>query len=149
MAQEIESNFKMYLSGAISGVIWLAILVFAVAKKTKRMEKAKLKLIIRIGTISLGICLVLCTTGYHFGKIAVAYYEFSNDATEETMGIVDHIERTARDRISLTIDNKKYTVVHYSSDPVFDFERDIRRGDTVQIRYGKTSKFIFDIYELK
>jgi len=149
MAQEIESNFKMYLSGAIVGVIWLAILVFAVVKKTKHMEKPKLKLIIRIGVISLGICLQMCITGYHFGKIAVAYYEFSNDVTEEAVGIIDHIERTARDRVSLTVDNKKYTVVQYSSDPVFDFERDIRLGDTVQIRYGKNSKFIFDICELK
>ena len=64
------------------------------------------------------------------------------------MGVVDSIELTSKDRLELIIDKEKYTMV-YSSVKVSsnDIINNITKGDTVQIKFGKKSKFIFDISE--
>ena len=80
--------------------------------------------------------------------ISLAYYEYNHDFAEEKIGVIDGIEQDGKDRLCLNIDNTEYTMVYSSVKHSIIEDRDIDKGDTVKIKFGVRSKYIFDIYEL-
>ena len=75
----------------------------------------------------------------------MARYEYEHICAEERVGMVEKIERI-KDRIIVIIDGEKYLVVYSSGDSdSIEIGKDIDRGNIVKFRYGKKSKFIFDI----
>ena len=40
-------------------------------------------------------------------------------------------------------------MVYSIEETIVDFRKDIVEGDSVKFKYGKNSKFIFDIYEIE
>ncbi len=149
MYELIKSSLLTYaFVAAFSGFV-LMLIIFGIFKSTKNIKSQKIKTVLRFGISGVLVCL----WAWHFVymnlyPISLAYYEYNNDIVEEKNGVINSIEQDGKDRINLIIDNTKYTMVHSSASPVVIIGRDIDEGDTVKIKFGVRSKYIFDIYEL-
>ena len=149
MYELIKSSLQSYaFVAAFTGLCVLSV-VYATFKNTKNIENKKLKTILRFSISSVLICFwtwfFLCVNLY---PISLAYYEYNHNFAEEKIGVIDSIEQEGKDRIYLIIDNAEYTMVDSSVSPAVIIGRDIDEGDTVKIKFGVRSKYIFDIYEL-
>lgn len=78
--------------------------------------------------------------------ISLACFEYDHDIVEEKIGVINNIEYDVKDRMNLIIDNTEYTMVYSSVSTDDIIGRDIDEGDTVKIKFGTKSKYIFDIY---
>ena len=149
MYELIKSSLQSYVFAAAFSGLWVLSAVYATFKNTKNIENKKLKTILRFSISSVLICFwtwfFLCVNLY---PISLAYYEYNHNFTEEKVGVIDSIEQNGKDRICLIIDNAEYTMVDSSVSPAFIIGKDIDEGDTVKIKFGVRSKYIFDIYEL-
>jgi len=145
----IKSSLQAYSFVAAFSGLWILSAVYGTFKNTKNMENIKLKTVLRFGIGSVLICFwiwfFVCVNLY---PISLAYYEYNHDFVEEKIGVIDTIEQDGKDRIYLNIDNAKYTMVDSSVSHAVNIGRDIDEGDTVKIKFGVRSKYIFDIYEL-
>jgi len=145
----IKSSLQAYSFVAAFSGLWILSAVYGTFKNTKNMENIKLKTVLRFSIGSVLICFwiwfFVCVNLY---PISLAYYEYNHDFVEEKIGVIDTIEQDGKDRIYLNIDNAKYTMVDSSVSHAVNIGRDIDEGDTVKIKFGVRSKYIFDIYEL-
>ena len=147
MNELIRTNLLSYVFVTIFSGLWISLVIFSTFKKTNSIHKVKI--LIRTIISSILICLWIYFFVYvNLYPVSLAYYEYRNNSTQQIVGVVDSIELTSKDRLELIIDKEKYTMV-YSSVKVSsnDIINNITKGDTVQIKFGKKSKFIFDISE--
>ena len=149
MYELIKSSFQAYAFAAVFSGLWILLVVYGMFKKTKKIENKKIKTVLRFGISGVLVCL----WAWHFVyinlyPISLAYYEYNHDFAEEKIGVIDGIEQDGKDRMNLIIDNTEYTMVHSSVSPAVIIGKDIDEGDTVKIKFGVRSKYIFDIYEL-
>jgi hypothetical protein len=115
----------------------------------KDIENKKIKTVLRFGISGALVCLWAWFFVYkNFYPISLAYYEYNHNLVEEKIGVIERIEQNGKDRISISIDNTEYTVVHSSVNPLFVIGKDIDEGDTVKIEYGEKSRYVFDIHEI-
>ena len=146
MYELIKSSFLTYASVAAFTGLWVLLAVYGIFKNTKNIKNIKMKTILRFSISSVLICfwmwLFVCVNLY---PISLAYYEYNHDFAEEKIGVIDGIEQDGKDRIYLNINNVEYTMVDSSVIPAVIIGRDIGEGDTVKIKYGVRSKYIFDI----
>ena len=149
MYELIKSSFQAYASAAAFSGVWILLAVYGTFKNTKKIENKKMKTVLRFSIGSVLICFwiwfFVCVNLY---PISLAYYEYNHDFAEEKIGVIDGIKQDGKDRIYLNIDNEEYTMVDSSVSPAFIIGKDIDEGDTVKIKFGVRSKYIFDIYEL-
>ena len=149
MYELIKSSLLAYAFAAVFSGLWILLVVYGMFKKTKKIENKKIKTVLRFGISGVLVCL----WAWHFVymnlyPISLAYYEYNQEIVEEKIGVIESVEQSEKDRIYLTIDNTKYTMVDSSVSPAFIIGKDIDEGDTVKIKFGVRSKYIFDIYEL-
>jgi len=142
----IKSSLLAYAFAAAFSGLWILLAVHGTFKNTKNIENKKMKTVLRF---SIGSVLV-CLWAWHFVymnlyPISLAYYEYNHDFAEEKIGVIDRIEQDVKDRMNLIIDNTEYTMVYSSVSPAVIIGRDIDEGDTVKIKVGVRSKYIFDI----
>ena len=149
MRELLKSNYNAYLGVTTFMGIWVLLLIYSVFKKTRDIAKGKVK-----NLVVVGISSVLVSAWVYFFiylnlyPIALANYEYKNDLTKVITGTVSSIEQKGKDRVELVIDNSKYIIVHSSRNPVVDIDRNVTEGDTVSVRIGVKSKFVFCINEL-
>ncbi len=147
MYELIKSSLSTYAFVAAVFGLWSLLVIYGMFKKTKDIENKKIKTVLRFGISGVLVCL----WAWHFVyinlyPISLAYYEYNHDFAEEKTGVIDGIEQDGKDRIYLTIDNEEYTMVDSSVSPAFIIGKDFDEGDTVNIKFGVRSKYIFDIY---
>ena len=148
MEELLKSNF--FWRGAATAFVglWVLYVTCGTFVKTKKMTDKMKKTLLRFGVSSALIFFWVYVFVYmYLYPISLAYYEYNYDLAEETIGVIDSIEQKSKDRIHLIVDNQKYIIVHNSVTPFVNFGKDIVEGDTVKIRFGENSKYIFDIYE--
>lgn len=147
MEELIKTNVLVYaFIAAITG-LWVWLFVFGTFKKTKNIESKKIRKALRIGVSGVLVCLWIYFFIYmNLYPISLAYYEYNYAFTEEKIGVIENIEYDGKDRLNIVIDNVEYTMVHSSVSPAVIIGRDIDEGDTVKIKFGTKSKYIFDIY---
>lgn len=145
--QLLEKNLETYICLAVfTGLISL-LAITGLFKNTIKIENKKIKYSLRM-TITLAI-VILWSYFYIYVNlypVSLAYYEYINESTEEKTGIIRNIEQESKDRINIVIDNTEYTMVHSNQNKPFN-SNNIKKGDKVQIQFGKKSKYIFSIYE--
>ncbi len=108
-----------------------------------------MKTVLRSSISSILICFWIWFFVYvNLYPISLAYYEYNHDFAEEKIGVIDSIEQDSKDRIKLIIGSTEYTMVYSSVSPAFIIGKDFDEGDTVKIKFGVESKYIFDIYKL-
>lgn len=149
MYELIKSSLSTYAFVAAFSGLWSLLVIYEIFKKTKDSENKKIKAVLRFGISGVLLCL---WAGYfvymNLYPISLAYYEYNHDFAEEKIGVIDDIKQDGKDRMKLIIGNKEYTTVYSSVRPAVIIGKDINEGDTVKIKFGKKSKYIFDIYEL-
>ena len=149
MYELMKSSLQAYAFAAVFSGLWILLAVYGTFKNTKNIKNKKMKTVLRFSIGSVLICFwiwfFVCVNLY---PISLAYYEYSRNSVEEKIGVIDSIEQDGKDRINLIIGNTEYTMVHSSVSPAFIIGKDINEGDTVKIKFGVRSKYIFDIYEL-
>lgn len=136
-----------FLAIIIITICSISILV-GIIKKSQGFESRKKCIIVRsvVCPLVIAVWLVIAYfTAYNHG---LACYEYNNNITSELSGIIDNIEHS-KDTTHIVISGKKYKMVHSIDKPIIDFRKDIVEGDSVKFKYGKNSKFIFDIYEIE
>ena len=145
----IKSSLQSYAFVAAFSGLWCLLVIYGTFKKTKNVPNKKKKAVLRFGISGALLCLWAWLFVYtNLYPISLAYYEYNHDFAEEKIGVIDGIEQDGKDRIYLNIDNAEYTMVYSSVSPAFIIGKDIDEGDTVKIKFGVRSKYIFDIYEL-
>ena len=149
MYELIKSSFQAYASVAAFSGLWILLAVYGTFKNTKNIENKKMKTVLRFSIGSVLICFwiwfFVCVNLY---PISLAYYEYSHNSVEEKIGVVESVEQNGKDLIDLVIDNREYRMVYSSVKPFAVIGKDFDEGDTVKIKFGVRSKYIFDIYEL-
>lgn len=148
MYELIKTNLSAYILITAFMGWWILSVIYGTLKKAKQIENKKIKNLILIGVSTT----LLCFWAYFFVysrlyPISLAYYEYKNDLVKEEIGVIHDIDPKGKDRVHVVIDDIKYTMVHSSVRPYVNIHKDIAEGDTVKIRYGTKSKFIFDIYK--
>ena len=144
----INISFWTYLFLAIfMGICFACGGIYGIISNTKKMENKVLKRILRLSVSSICIVFWLWFFVYkNLYPIALAKYEYEHNCAEEQVGTVDSVVQDGKDRIITVIDGVKYTIVYASGDSnSIEIGKDIDRGNIVKFRYGKNSKFIFDI----
>jgi hypothetical protein len=149
MGELIKTNMLTYAFVMVFVCLLVSEVVYGVFKKTKNIDSKKIKTVLRFGISGALVCLWAWFFVYkNFYPISLAYYEYNHNLVEEKIGVIERIEQNGKDRISISIDNTEYTVVHSSVNPLFVIGKDIDEGDTVKIEYGEKSRFVFDIHEI-
>ena len=149
MDELIKSSLLTYAFVAVFSGLWILLAIYGTFKSSKSIESKKMKTVLRFGISGVLVCLWAVHFVYmNLYPISLAYYEYNHDFAEEKIGVIDGIEQDGKDRIYLNIDNAEYTMVDSSVSPAFIIGKDIDEGDTVKIKFGVRSKYIFDIYEL-
>jgi len=138
-----------YIGATVFCAIWAFLVIYRVVKKTQNIESKKIKTILRFGIP----CILVGLWVWHFiymnlYPISLAYYEYNHNYTEEKIGVIDSIEQKGKDRIYFIIDDKEYIMVDSSAEPFVVIGKDVEKYDAVKFRFGKKSKFIFDIQTL-
>ena len=145
----IKDSLQAYSFVAVFSALWILSAVYATFKNTKNIKNKKMKTVLRSSISSILICFWIWFFVYvNLYPISLAYYEYNHDFAEEKIGVIDDIEQDGKDRMNLIIDNTEYTMVHSSVSPAVIIGKDIDEGDTVKIKFGVRSKYIFDIYGL-
>ena len=149
MEELIKTSLLFYLFCTAFMGLWSILVVYGMFKKTKSIENKPLKNILRIGVA----CILFGLWTWHFVfmnlyPISLAYYEFKHDFTEEKIGVVENVEQRIKDRVYITVDGEKYTMLYNSTDSFAGNNHDTLEGNTVKIKIGKKSKFIFNVSEL-
>lgn len=148
MGELIRNNVLAYTFAAALTGLWISLIAYGIFRKTNNIENAKIRTVTRFGIIGVLICFWIWLFIYmNLFPISLAYYEYNCAFVEEKYGVIENIEQDGKDRINIIIDNTEYKIVHSSISPVIILGRDIDEGDTVKIKYGVKSKFIFDIYK--
>ena len=145
MEELLKTSFGAYLGIALFLGIVGALLVHGAIENTKEMENKKIKFALRIAICSIVVCLWMCFVYMQLSPISLAYYEYNHDIVEEKTGVINSIEQDGKDRMNLIIDNAEYTMVYSSTEPNVIIGRDIDEGDTVKIKFGEKSMYIFEI----
>ena len=122
--------------------------IYGTFKKTRTIESKKIRTALRIGVSTALTCFWLWFDVFvNLYPISLAYYEYNNNLVEEKIGILDNMEIDGKDRMRLILDGTEYTVVYSSIEPYVVVGKDIKEGDTVEIKFGERSKYIFEIRE--
>ena len=149
MYELIRSSLSTYAFIAAFFGLWSLLVIYGMFKKTKDIENKKIKTVLRFGISGVLVCLLAGHFVYmNLYPISLAYYEYNHDFTEEKIGVIDGIGQDGKDRMNLIIDNTEYTMIYSSVSPAVIIGKDIDEGDTVKIKFGVRSKYIFDIYKL-
>ena len=146
MFQLLKSSLYAYI--AVAAIVGVGILAFiyVIFKKTKNINNKKLKVLLRVVVGGISLCLWAWFYVYvNLYPISLAYYEYTNGFAEEKVGIIDSITNVTKDRISLIVDGVEYTIIDNVVAPIYD--KDIGIGDTVKLKFGKRSMYVFDIDE--
>ncbi len=150
MYELINSSLSAYISAAAFTGFCVLLAIFETFKRTKNMESKKIKTALRFGVNGVLVCFWLWFFIYvNLLPISLAYYEYNHDLAEEKTGVIESIEQDTKDRIYIIIDNTEYVMVHSSSSPAVIIGRDIDEGDTVKVKFGERSKFIFEIFRIE
>lgn len=149
MYELIKSDFGSYLFIAIFSGIWFAWGgVYGIIVNTKKIENIVLKRILRVSVSVVCVGFWLWFFVYkNLYPIALAKYEFEHNCIEEQVGTVESVEIYDKVRFIMTIDGVKYTFLNDSASLTSIKKKVI--GNSVRFRYGKKSKFIFDISNQK
>lgn len=148
MEELLQNNFFSYLGTTFLVGLWAFYIIWGTFRKTKKMDRTRLKALLRIGVSSVLIC--IWTFGfvlYLQYPISLAFYEYKNNCIEEKIGVVESIKGERNDRVLLIIDDIKYTAIYNGKQPFIPIGPEIDKGDVVKIKFGKKSKFIFEICE--
>ena len=142
----MKTNLLTYAFVAVFAGFWILLVILGTFKKTKNIEIKKIKTVLRFGISGSLVCL----WAWHFVyinlyPISLAYYEYNHDIVEEKTGVINSIEQDGKDRMNLIIDDAEYTMVYSSAKPNVIIGRDIDEGDTVKIKFGEKSMYIFEI----
>ncbi len=150
MYELINSSLSAYISAAAFTGFCVLLAIFETFKRTKNMESKKIKTALRFGVNGVLVCFWLWFFIYvNLLPISLAYYEYNHDLAEEKTGVIESIEQDTKDRIYIIIDNTEYVMVHSSASPAVIIGRDIDEGDTVKVKFGERSKFIFEIFRIE
>lgn len=148
MYELIKSVFGIYLFIAIfMGIVIACGGVYGIIANTKKIENIVLKRILRVSVSVICVGFWLWFFVYkNLYPIALAKYEYKQNFSEERVGTVESVEMYDKGRFIMTIDGVKYTFLNDSASLTsIKNEKGIYRGSSVRFRYGKKSKFIFDI----
>ena len=146
MYELIKSSLSTYAFVAAFSGLWSLLFIYGMFKNTKDIENKKIKTVLRFGISGVLVCLWAWYFVYiNLYPISLAYYEYNHDFVEEKIGVIDIIEQDGKDCMNLIIDNTKYTMVYSSVSPAVIIGRDVDEGDTVKIKFGVRSKYVFDI----
>jgi hypothetical protein len=146
----LKHDFLFYVTVAvfIGGAIFSIIL--SIFRSTENTKNKKIKAVLRFGVSSILVCLwgwLIVST--ELFPISLAYYEYNHDIVEERTGVIDIIEEEGgrQSYIYLYIDDTKYKIIDgdLSRRPIAVVGKDIEQGDTVKIKFGAKSKYIFYI----
>lgn len=144
----LKQSFFSYLFLTVFIGVMIIQFCFITEKKTRNIENKNIRTVLCIAICSTLVCFWVYFFAYmKLYPISLAYSEYENNLTEETVGIVDSIAQDGKDRIHLIIDDTKYTMVYNSANMFIDIGKDIAEGDCVKITFGENSKYIFDIYK--
>ena len=144
MYELIKDNLWAYILTTVLTGAWIVLTICGILSRCTTNNKPK-------AILRFCLCGVLtCLWGWYFiyvnlYPISLAYYEINHELTEEKIGVVDVVEQSGKDRVHLIIDDIEYTMVYSSARPYFIVGVDIKDGDTVKIKFGTSSKYIFDI----
>ncbi len=150
MEDLIKTNVLSY--AFMAAFIGFCVLLFIcdTFKRTKNVESKKIKTVLRFGISGVLVCFWLWVfVCVNLLPISLAYYEYNHDLAEEKTGVIESIEQDTKDRIYIIIDNTEYVMVHSSASPAVIIGRDIDEGDTVKVKFGERSKFIFEIFRIE
>ena len=146
MYELIKSNLEAYAFAAAFLGLWILLVIWGTIKKTKNLERKSAKAALRFGISGVLIGFWAWFFIYvNLYPISLAYYEYSHNLTEEKIGVIKSVEQEGKDRIRFIIDDTEYTMVDSSTNPFVVIGWDVDEGDTVKIKYGASSKYIFDI----
>ena len=149
MYELIKSSLSAYASAAAFAGLWCFLVIHGTFKKTKNTENKKIRTVLRFSVTGVLSGFWLWFFLYvNLFPISLAYYEYNHDSVEEKIGVVESVEQNGKDLIDLVIDNREYRMVYSSVKPFAVIGKDFDEGDTVKIKFGVRSKYIFDIYEL-
>lgn len=148
MEELLKQVFLSRFLAVIIITIWAISVLIGIIKKSQGFESRKKCIIVRSIVCPLVMSLWLVVgyfTAYNHG---LACYEYNNNITSEAAGVIDSIDHS-KDTTQIVVNGKKYKMVYSIDEPIVDFRKDIVEGDSVKFKYGKNSKFIFDIYEIE
>lgn len=148
MEELLKQVFLSRFLAVIIITIWAISVLIGIIKKSQSFESRKKCIIVRSIVCPLVMSLWLVVgyfTAYNHG---LACYEYNNNITSEAAGVIDSIDHS-KDTTQIVVNGKKYKMVYSIDEPIVDFRKDIVEGDSVKFKYGKNSKFIFDIYEIE
>ena len=149
MYELIKSSFLTYAFLAAFTGLWCLLVIYGTFKKTKDTENGIIKAVLRFGVSGVLVCFWAVFFVYmNLYPISLAYYEYNSDFAEEKIGVIDSIELDGKDRMDIIIGNTEYTMVYSSVEPAVIIGKEIDEGDTVKVKFGVRSKYIFDIYKL-
>ena len=146
MYELIKSDFRSYLFIAIFSGIWFGWGgVYGIIVNTKKIENIVLKRILRVSVSVVCVGFWLWFFVYkNLYPIALAKYEYKQNFSEERVGTVESVEMYDKGRFIMTIDGVKYTFLNDSAS-LTSIKNEKGIGNSFRFRYGKKSKFIFDI----
>lgn len=145
MEELLKTSFGTYLGITMFLGFIGVLLVYGAIENTKEMENKKIKFALRIAICSVIVCLWMCFVYMQLYPISLAYYEYNHDIVEEKIGVINSIEQDGKDRMNLIIDDAEYTMVYSSVTPAVIIGSDIDEGDTIKIKFGEKSMYIFEI----
>ena len=149
MEQILKDDLLLHILLTLFIGFWIFIVIIGTIRKSKEIENQKVRRILCAAVCSLLIVIwVLFFICHELLPISLAYYEYDHSLTAKKTGVVESISQEGKDRICIVIDNTKYVLVYGSSSPYANICKEIRNGNTVQIQFGKDSKYIFDICKL-
>ena len=149
MKEHLDNSLEFHIVITVFALLVLILSIHGTFKKTKKMENKRIKKVVRLGLITVLVCLWSLFTYWQLYPYALSNYEYDNNLTEEYIGVVDSIEKKDKETVYVIIDGTKYKMSHSTAKPVFKIGRDFDEGETVKIVYGRKSMYIFDIYEIK
>ena len=144
----LRNNFLFYLCAALFLAFCFWRLILALFKATKNVTYKQKKVFLRIFVIGILVCVWIFDFIVFLFPISLAFYEYKNNSIEEIVGVVDCIEQERNDRVVVVIEGMNYIAIHNTKQPFVPIGSNIDEGDTVKIRYGENSKFIFEISEI-
>lgn len=148
MGELLKTMFITYAALALFTGCFFGRCIFVVIKKTTNMGNQKLKIALRSVICSVIAIFWLYVFIYmNMYPRSLAYYEYKNDVADETTGTISDITYVNKEIIHIRINNTNYTMAYSSKKPYKGIGTDIDEGDTVKIKFGVNSKYIFDIYE--
>lgn len=149
MIDLLKGNLRFYCCLALFFAIVLLMIVGGIIKKTRLIEskliKYSLRNVITFILVSLWLYYFICLNIY---PLSYSYYEYKNNITGETVGVIEGIEYIPKDRLVIKIGEMSYTMVYSSQDPYKGVGEKIKAGDNVRIIFGKKSGYVFDIWEI-